>query len=599
MSSSESIIIWILSFLVFALIMYISYKISYKLGIKKALYRTTYVLICVIFAFILAPLVNNFLMDFDLTKINLSLNYKSKSFTTIIDYIEEIIAHSSFLNDLYVYFPSLKDLFMDFPQIIFVPFTYVALFIAFLILFLPLYLYLSYRRKRRILYDRGDKIHYRVWSGVLGCVQVIFIISVVLSPLNGIARIYKTSTSDTLSSKDSSLCDENKNLKKYEKYCNIISAYNSTIFATIGGKDSVSEYIFDSLTRISYEDSYTSFSDETAMIIKSGIVLNQSKLLDMVLGGEDSIPLELVVNNTLSDNDIDIIVDTLNDSKYSEDLLIELEILVTNTLNSLMNVILGVDNFEMNYSFSEEERINEIKVVLKAISSFGNTTLLNDLINVKNKVVYFADEFPENRVGVKSVFEFLLDISNSINLDETEMFFEYLFESKIFNYLIPYALDKWLGFAGFLFVPNEGDVLDAFYSAMDLLRVVKKYQSNNPIELFNLLNDEEYLLVVEVLDYMINSKECVNVVRRLIVLIFQELHINPYVDEIINVKNWNKEIPFIKKLMKILVKVESKEKIKFSEFLDVIDTENSELAGIFRNIVRENTSIFLQLIIEG
>lgn len=599
MSSSESIVIWILSFLVFALIMYISYKISYKLGIKKALYRTTYVLICVIFAFVLAPLVNNFLMEFDLTKINLSLNYKSKSFTTIIDYIEEIIAHSSFLNDLYVYFPSLKDLFMDFPQIIFVPFTYVALFIAFLIVFLPLYLYLSYRRKRRILYDRGDKIHYRVWSGVLGCVQVVFIISVVLSPLNGISRIYKTSTSDTLSSKDSSLCDENKSLKKYERYCNIISAYNSTIFSTIGGKDSVSEYIFDSLTRISYADSYTSFSDETAMIIKSGIVLNQSKLLDMVLGEEDSIPLELVVNNTLSDNDIDIIVDTLNDSKYSEDLLIELEILVTNTLNSLMNVILGVDNFEMNYSFSEEERINEIKVVLKAISSFGNTTLLNDLINVKDKVVYFADEFPENRKTEKAVFSFLVDISNSINLDEVETFFEYLFESKIFNSLVPYALDEWLNCIGFLFVPTEGDVLDAFYSGMDLLRILKKYQPTGAIELFNLLTDEEYILVAEVIEYMINSKECVNVVKTILSVIFQELNINYHIGEILSVKNWTKEIPFIKKLMKILVKVESKKKIKLSEFLDVIDTENSELAGIFKNIVRENTSIFLQLIIEG
>ena len=336
MGSTESVLVWIISFFVLALILLLAYKFSYKLGIKKALYRTTYILICVIFSFILAPIVNEFLVEYDLSKINVTLSYNEKTVTTIIDYIEEIIAHSKFLNDLYVYFPSLKDLFMDFPQILLVPITYVFLFIIFLIILLPLYLYLSYRRKRRILYDRGDGVHHRAWAGVLGCVQCVFIISVLLSPLNGIGRIYKNATNDTLKDNESSLCQEVSALNKYNKYCNIVELYNSTIFSTIGGNDSVSDYIFDSLTRISYGDGYTSFSDEASMIIKSGIVLNQSKLLDVVLNGSKAIPMDVVLKNTLSDSDIDIIVDTLSNSKYSEEILSELEQVSINTLNNAL-----------------------------------------------------------------------------------------------------------------------------------------------------------------------------------------------------------------------------------------------------------------------
>ncbi len=598
MKGTESVLIWILSFLVFALIMFISYKFGYKLGIKKALYRTTYILMCVIFAFVLAPIVNEFLVEFDLSKINITLVYKEKSFTTIIDYIEEIIAHSKFLNDLYVHFPSLKDLFMDFPQILLVPFTYVALFIAFIIILLPLYLYLSYRRKRRILYDRGDKIHHRVWSGVLSCVQTIFIISVVLSPLNGLARIYKNATSDTLNNKESSLCDENKNLQKYRKYCAILESYNSTIFSTIGGNDSVSDYIFDSLTRISYGDTYTSFSDEASMIIKSGIVLNQSKLLDIVLEGKKSIPLDLVVDNNLTDDDIDVIVETLSNSKYSEELLSELEVVVTNTLNNIMSDLLNVESFSVDYGLSEEDRINEIKIVLKAIASFGNTTLLNDMIVVKDKVSYFISEYPENRKTEITVFAFLRDVVNSIDIDEFEMFSEYLFESKIFNKLIPHILDKLLRPIGFNFVATDGDVLDQFYNGMDAFRLIKKYQPVGAIELFSSLNDEEFVLVAEIADYMIHSEDSVNVIKNILIVIFKDLNIDFHIDEIMQIKNWNDEIPFIKKMLPIIAKFKNNERIPLSTLIDILKNENSELAMIFKSVVSENRVLFLQLFLD-
>ena len=129
MSLTGSFFVWITSFIVFVLIMFAAYKISYKLGIKKALYRTTYILLSVIFAFVLAPLVNNFIFDLDLSKFGVSLQYKDQTFYTLIDYIEEVIVYSDLLNDLYLYFPSLKDLLMDFPQILLAPIVYVVLFV--------------------------------------------------------------------------------------------------------------------------------------------------------------------------------------------------------------------------------------------------------------------------------------------------------------------------------------------------------------------------------------------------------------------------------------------------------------------------------------
>ena len=215
---AENFLIWIISFLILSLILYIGYKVSYKLGIKKALYRTTYILLSVIFAFVLAPVVTNNLFKMDLSDLGITIYYQDKSFFTVVDFIEEVIAHSDFLNDLYKYFPSLKDLLMDFPLLLVAPVTYVLLFLIFLLLLLPLYLYLSYKRKRRILYEREDKKSHRVWSGILGCVQCVFIISVVLSPLNGISRIYRNATSNTIGNKSASLCDQHEALKKYKIY---------------------------------------------------------------------------------------------------------------------------------------------------------------------------------------------------------------------------------------------------------------------------------------------------------------------------------------------------------------------------------------------
>ena len=132
--------IFIASFLIFSFFLFISYKIGKKEGIKKALYRITYRSICVIIAFILAPYVTELILNYDLYKGGHSIRYNGMHFYRIIDFIEEIIVHNEVLNDIYNLFPSLKNLLMDFPQVLFIPFGYILTFIIISLILLPLYL---------------------------------------------------------------------------------------------------------------------------------------------------------------------------------------------------------------------------------------------------------------------------------------------------------------------------------------------------------------------------------------------------------------------------------------------------------------------------
>jgi len=590
-------LIWIISFCVFILLLYFSYKISYKLGIKKALYRTTYILFCVISAFVLAQFINNELFKMDLSKFNIVLRYKDNSYTTLIDYIEEVIAHSNFFNDLYKYFPSLKNLLMDFPQILLIPVTYVLLFIVFLIVWLPLYLYLSYRRKRRILYNREDKKSHRIWAGVLGCIQCVFVVSVLFSPLNGISRIYQNSINGTLDDEYGSLCDEHEALKKYDNYCDVLEAYSSTIFANIGGNDSVSNYVFDSLTRISYDDGYTSLSKEASLIIKSGIVLNQSGLLNSAGSSSDSIPLDIIVENALDDEDIDIIVDTLSNSKYSESALMELERMLPNTLNNLMKTILDDPEFNIQYSINKDDIINETKIVLKTLTMLSNSNILNEIIALRDKVVYYAEEFPENRKTDITMMAFLLDIVNSIDIDEFESLGEYLFESKIFNNMLPYIVDRYLKDYGVNFLGTNGDVLDQFYNLIDVMKLIKKYQPHDFFELILSFNEEEEVLLAEIIDYVINSPDTRGLVKYLLTEIFRDMDVNYSTSDILSIKDWKKEMDVIKDVCSLVLKLRAGGNISLSDIRELLSHKESELVSIMKTFAVNNLEFLIEELI--
>ena len=598
MNIAESFLIWIVSFFVLFAILYVSYKISYKLGIKKALYRTTYILLSVIFAFVLARFINEELFNMDLSKFGIALSFKGKNYYTVIDFIEEVIVHSAFLNDLYMYVPSLKELLMDFPQLILMPITYVLLFGVFLVMWAPLYFYLSYKRKRRILYDREDNRGHRVWAGILGCVQLVFIISVLLSPLNGLNRIYQNSTNNTLDDKYSSLCDEHAALKKYKGYCDLLEVYNSTVFANIGANGTVSNYVFDSLTKISYQDDSTTLANEASLIIKSGIVLNQSGLLNSVMASSETLDLDLILENNLSDEDIDIMMETLRDSKYSEELLLELQILVTNTLNDLMKNILDDYTFSMDYVTNKDDVINEIKTALKALMIISNTTFVDDSLKAIEIVLDYVYDFPENRKTEETLMKMLIEVIDAVDIDNLEMFVKYISDSKIFSTLMPYFVNRVMGVFGVDFVNTQEDFMKQFDNFMYVVRLIEKYRTKSFLDLVIILNKDELLKVADIIEYVINSPSTQGLVKFLlheILIDFDEY----FPSQFFSIKNWRKEAPILQKVCKLIRGLLREDKIDFKLVGEIFSHTDSEIVAISKDVARQNISFFWKEIVLG
>ena len=599
MSSLEKNFIFFVSFLVFLLILFVSYIISYKLGIKKALYRTTYIILSVIFAFVLAPVLNDGLFNLNLTEFNVTLNYEGESFKTLADYIEEVIVHNDFLNDIYKYFPSLKDLFMDFPEVVLAPITYVLLFIIFIILWMPLYLYLSYKRKRRILYDRKENKDYRVWAGIIGAVQCIFLISIILTPINGFNRIYHSAIEETLDDEYHSLCEEIESLSKYSKYCDLIDMYDSTIFAKLGGRDSLNNYVFDSLTRISYSDGYTNIGKEATLIMKSSIILDQSGIFEEVANSENGvIPLSWLMNNNLNDEDVNLIIDTLRKSKYSENLLIELSDLIVNTLDNLINEFLEYDTIVIDYTMDEDMVVEEIKTGLKAIGILSRTNLLNEILKTKDIVVDFIENYPEYLLDDIVVFNFIVRLVNSLNLENFEYFVDCLFESSIFNKTIPHVIDKFFGDFGFKFVSTNGDVLEQFYNFLDFGKLVKKYQPNDFFEFMMLISDEDLLCFCELFQYVLMSRETNDFIDFIFGVAFAEIN-GVFFEDIYKISNWAEEVFVVRDFCAILYEYRVRDVIDISGLLSFLSNQESEVAQIILRIIQSNVKLFIEVFIAG
>lgn len=598
MSSLERLVIWGFSFLVFLLTLFIAYKVSYKLGIKKALYRTTYILLSIMFAFILAPLFNNHFFNLNLKDLNIEFKYRGNSYFTLVDYIEEVIVHSEFLNDIYKYFPSLKDLFMDFPEVILAPVTYVLLFIVFIILWMPLYLYLSYKRKRRILYDRPIKKSHRVWAGIIGCVQWFFLISILLTPVNGFNRIYHAAIEENLDDGYTTLCNEIDSLSKYSKYCDLIELYDSTILATIGGKDSLNSYVFDSLTRIYYDGGYTNISKETSLIMKSSILLDQSGLFEELIMSGGAVDETWILNNNLDLDDINIIVDTLSQSKYSKNVLKELGDVSINALNDLLTKFLESEDFKINVELSNKEFIDEIKIVLKIIELLKNTDILTQIMNVKNLVMDFIENTHDFDVDDVVVFDFITELVNCVDLDSLVLFIETLFESKIFNDAIPYLINKFLGEFGFDFINYKGNMLETFKYFVDFGRLVKKYQPYGFFDLMASFNDDELVYFAYLFESVLKQDETKGFMDFVFGSAFVDFEFYS-VQDIYAIKDFKKEVFIFRDFCEVMHGYRVSGEFDFKVIYDLFKNSDSELCKIILNIIEGNLSEFIKMFLAG
>ena len=394
------------------------------------------------------------------------------------------------------------------------------------------------------------------------------------------------------------MCDEVEALNKYSKYCYLIDAYDATVFAHFGSSKSINGYMFDSLTRISYDGGYTSVAEEATLIMKSSIVLDQSGLFSALSKGDDVIPMELIINNNLSDSDIDVIIETISNSKYSSDLLLELGDLVVNTLDDLLSRYLGYEGFALDYFMTNEEIISEIKVALKAIKFLSGSELLKQILNVKDIVEDFVNNYPMYDLDDIGVFSFIVNLVNAFDIEDFVAFSDYLFESSILNKIVPHVIDEFLGEFGFKFVQYEGDVKKILLAFMEFGKLVKKYQPEDFFTFIVRLNDDELELFANLCVELLNSEETKYFGDFVFGAAFADFDVYS-LENILAIDNWDEEIYGIREICYIMHDYRSKNEIDISALVDFALNSDYKVADIFLSIFQRNLDYFVKLILTG
>lgn len=497
-------LIFTISFLLLSLYVFINYKIGVRRGIKKSLYRVTYTSLCVIFAFILAPYVNEYILNYDLYAVGGAIRYNGLHFYRIIDFIEEVIVHNEVLNDIYNLFPSLKDLLMDFPQVLFIPFTYVIMFIVMNIIFLPLYLFLGYKRKRRVLYDKTYSKKDRIWAGVINAVQSVFLVSIVLTPINGLMRIYKDAHSGLIDS-DSNICKENQYLEKYAFACEIIEGYNASVLGLLG-KSPINEYVYDSLTRIKYGDSDTSLNKEIVSVARAGVILNNTGLLNAI-SSEDFTDVTKLNFKGLTEEDIDIVVKAFEQSLYTREVLYDVYEWAKAYLDWLIKDFVDED-FSSNYAY--EDIVGELKIILRTINYIiDNKGFLENVAKVYRIVDDYINLPPRKQTG-SAERKLFFDIVYAIDLDYLYSVFNLLKDSKIYKDFVPQILNHLLrneGIASHLTSARTDELNQTIVYVIGLARIIQSHRYiYNVMQLLASLTMDDIHYIAIVVEYL-NSSE--------------------------------------------------------------------------------------------
>ncbi|MBR3890478.1 MAG: hypothetical protein IKJ30_00215 [Bacilli bacterium] len=495
------VVSFVISLLILFLASVIVYKSGKRKGIKKALYRITYISLCVILSFIIAPYFTDFILNLDLYPLGLAIQYNGLNFYRIIDFIEEVIVHNPVLNDIYYIFPNLKSLLIDFPHVVFIPFAYLLAFFITLVILLPVYMYLSYRRDNIKLYEVEYKNSGRVWAGILSCVQMLFVVSIVLTPINGLVRVYSDSKKGNLSYNEN-ICNQNDMLAKYEAACLAIEAYDSSLFSMLG-RNPVNEYIYDSLTRVEYGDMQTTFSSEITSIAKVGIILNKTGLLNAInteiTSVEDVTKLDF---KGLTVKDIDIIISAFENSLYTREILEDVYEWSRSYLNFLLKENLRID---VIVNFTYEELVNELRVILSTINLILNN---QEYIDNIYEIYEIIDEINKNSPGDEKGLYMFFYIVHSVDLESLVNIYDYLSESQIYRLVVPRLLKYVLSTIDIkVNLDAEPDEMDnTIRYIFGLVEIIQKHNAYNLFKLLGYLSDEEVEYLAIVVNYMCHSK---------------------------------------------------------------------------------------------
>jgi len=544
--------IFVVSLLLLALFMYINYLIGKKRGLKKSLYQITYRCICVIVAFIISPYLNDYILNYDLYETGRAIRYNGLHFYRIIDFIEEVIVHNEVLNDIYNLFPSLKNLLMDFPQVIFIPFTYVISFILISLFLFPFYCFFAHQKNKRILYEKPHSNKDKIWAGVISSVQSVFLVSIILTPLNGLSRIYKES-SEELISEETNICNQNEYLIKYEFACKIIEGYNSSVFGLLGQIPS-NKYIYDSLTRINYDNKDTSLNKEVVSIAKAGIILNKTGLLTAI-SVEDFEDVSKLNFKGLTDEDIDIIVQAFEESLYTKDVLYDVYEWSKQYFEWLMQDLIEGD-FKVEYGY--EDIISELRIILRT----ANYVLNNEkfLTSIKN-VYKVIDDYITNPVYYPNIYsdvKMFFDVVYNLDIDSTMTVYNYLKDSRIYNDVVPRILEKLLKVQNIEF--KYKDMKEFERVVQYILGICKIIQGHSYIyDILHLINDltiEEVHYLAEFMNYLNENKKLAYLLKELIdwALVQVQMKIIIPTELIYQINDWDREFELVQLVIQVVYK---------------------------------------------
>ena len=556
-------LIFTISLLLMGFICFIGYKLGQKKGIKKSLYTITYRSFCVIFSFIVAPYVNEFILNYDLYKLKRPIKHEDMYFYRVIDFVEEVIVHNEVLNDIYNFVPSLKNLLMDFPQILTVPFVYVITFIAISLLLFPLYAYLSYKRKRRTLYEKSYNNKPNVWAGVINSIQVVFLVSIILTPINGLSRIYKDSSKNLISD-ESNICLQNKYLEKYDSACKIIEGYNSSIFALIGNNP-INEYVYESLTRISYDDNTTSLNKEVVSIARAGLVLNKLGLLDAINvdGFEDVKTLNF---KGLTTEDIDVVVEAFETSLYTKDVVLEVHEWCKLYLDWLIEDFIG-ERLDIKYEYGDV--VGELKIVLNTIKYILDNKHILDNINAVYEVISDYNLRPKDTKTVDTSIKLFFDIVYAIDVDFLINLHEGLKSSKIFNDIVPQIIDHLLLSADIhitsAYDPSEFNI--AVNYALNIAKIIQNHRYiYDVVYLISELTTTEVHYLADVVEYLSSTKTMKHLIPDLIKYGIKDsqIEMDLPVDVVYNIKEWDRELELVQLIMEFIYEYIEEDDIDYS-----------------------------------
>lgn len=556
-------LIFSISLLVMALICFISYKLGKREGLKKSLYKITYRSLCVVFSFIVAPYLNEYILNYDLYKIKKPIKFDGMYFYRAIDFLEEVIVHNEVLNDIYNFVPSLKNLLMDFPQVLTIPFVYVITFIAISLLLLPLFLFLSYRRKRRVLYDKAYNQRGPIWAGIINSVQTVFLISIILTPINGLSRIYRNSSQGLVSS-ESNICLQNKYLKKYDSACKIIEGYNSSIFSLIDNNP-INDYIYSSLTRINYGEETTSLNKEVISIARAGLVLNKTGLLEAieVESFEDVKELNF---NSLTSEDIDVVVEAFETSLYTKDVVFELYEWSKSYLDWFIKDLIDKE-FKTTYEY--DDMVGELKIILNTIKyMMDNKHVLDNITQVYKKIDDYNNNISKENKTIDTDIKLFLDVAYTVDIDFLIELYDRLKDSKIYKDMIPQMIDHLLLYEDIhitsSYDPEEFN--EAAKHALNVIKIIKNHKyAYGILPLLGQLTKEELHYIADVVEYLSKTKTLKNLFPDLIRYAIRDsqVEMDLPIHVLYEIKDWHREIELVGLIMRIVYIYESEHYIDY------------------------------------